>query len=116
MLKKFSQGLETPCQIENQILFEINKDMRITKIRALIRQASIEQLSKQLAKCSRADSLSLTFEHENTLLWRMCVRFNLGFDQHLELDLTLIESQSLCPETQLMLNTVPTVLSTHLTC
>lgn len=124
-------ALEQNNEMVNGVLFKIKLDPRITKVGAIIRKASIDELPQlfnvlkgdmslvgprpplpsEVAKYNRTDFQRLMVHPGITCLWQVCGRSDIPFEKQVELDLQYIESQSLWFDIVLLLKTIPAVLT-----
>lgn len=125
------KDIEHANEMQNGVLFKMKRDPRITRIGALIRKASIDELpqlinvikgdmslvgprpplASEVAQYSRADRVRLKVLPGITCIWQVCGRSDIPFEQQVELDLQYIESQSIWVDIMLLIKTIPAVLT-----
>jgi lipopolysaccharide/colanic/teichoic acid biosynthesis glycosyltransferase len=67
-------------------------------------------LPSEVAKYSLAQRRRLDVTPGITCIWQVSGRSEIPFDQQVELDISYIESQSLCGDLLLLLKTIPAVM------
>lgn len=112
-------------------VFKIKRDPRITKIGALLRKTSVDELPQlwnvfvgemslvgprppipsEVEKYERWQRRRLSMRPGITCLWQISGRSNLDFDTWMRLDLQYIDNWSLTLDLIILLKTVPAVLS-----
>lgn len=124
---------EQPSTDQGAAVYKIKGDRRITKVGAVLRATSIDELP-QLWNVVRGD-MSLvgprppiayevaryTERHKRRLdvppgvtgLWQVSGRNKLSFDEMVDLDLAYIERWSLALDIEILLKTIPAVVSDH---
>lgn len=110
--------------------FKIKKDPRITRVGAIIRRTSIDELPQlinvlkgdmslvgprpplpgEVANYTERQRLRLSVVPGLTCLWQIKGRSNLSFEQWVELDLIYIRNQSLLLDLKILVLTIPAVL------
>jgi lipopolysaccharide/colanic/teichoic acid biosynthesis glycosyltransferase len=110
--------------------FKIKKDPRITRIGAVLRRSSIDELPQiinvlkgdmslvgprpplpgEVAKYNEHQRCRLLVVPGLTCLWQIMGRSSLSFDQWVELDLEYIRNQSLLLDLKILVLTIPAVL------
>ena len=123
--------LERANEVRNGVLFKIKRDPRITRIGALIRKTSIDELPQlinvikgdmslvgprpplvsEVKQYTRADQVRLMVLPGITCIWQVCGRSDIPFEQQVELDLQYIESQSVWVDLGLLAKTIPAVIT-----
>ncbi|GGZ99827.1 multidrug MFS transporter [Arenicella chitinivorans] len=124
-------AIEHANEMQNGVLFKMKRDPRITRVGALIRKASIDELpqlinvikgdmslvgprpplASEVAQYSRTDRVRLMVLPGITCIWQVCGRSDIPFEQQVELDLQYIESQSIWVDIMLLIKTIPAVLT-----
>jgi len=123
--------LEDNNEINNGVLFKIKKDPRITRIGAIIRKTSIDELPQlinvlrgdmslvgprpplpsEVSLYSRSERVRLSVMPGITCLWQIAGRSDIPFEQQVELDQLYISKRSLLTDIKLLLATIPAVLT-----
>lgn len=122
--------LQQDNEMEKGVLFKIKKDPRITRVGAVIRKTSIDELPQlfnvikgdmslvgprpplpsEVSEYSRADRLRLTVAPGITCLWQISGRSDIPFEQQVKLDIQYIEQQSIIFDLLVLIRTIPAVL------
>jgi lipopolysaccharide/colanic/teichoic acid biosynthesis glycosyltransferase len=125
------QDLEQRNEMASGVLFKIKRDPRITRVGALIRKTSIDELPQlvnvllgdmslvgprpplpsEVALYSKYDRARLCALPGITCFWQVSGRSDIPFKRQVELDMRYIESQSLWLDIVLLLKTIPAVLT-----
>ena len=112
------------------VIFKMKQDPRITRIGAIIRKTSIDELPQlinvlrgdmslvgprpplpsEVAQYTRADRARLGATPGITCLWQVAGRSDIPFDKQVKLDLSYIEKQSIWLDLQLLVKTIPAVI------
>jgi len=123
-------ALEQNNEMSSYVTFKIKRDPRITRIGALIRKTSIDELpqlinvikgdmslvgprpplSSEVNKYSRADRSRLAVVPGITCLWQISGRSEIPFEQQVKLDIQYIEKQSMWFDLFILLKTIPAVI------
>lgn len=117
----------------NGPVFKVRNDPRVTPVGRVIRKLSIDELP-QLVNVLRGDMslvgprpaiIAETEQYDAhqlqrllvkpglTCIWQVEGRSDIGFDEWIEMDLTYIRQWSLALDLQLLVRTIPAVLSTR---
>jgi exopolysaccharide biosynthesis polyprenyl glycosylphosphotransferase len=122
--------LELENEMPTGVTFKMKKDPRITRVGAMIRKTSIDELPQllnvlkgdmslvgprpplpsEVLQYSRADRHRLTVTPGITCIWQISGRSNIPFEQQVKLDIQYIEKQSLWLDLWILLQTIPAVL------
>ncbi|RBP51416.1 sugar transferase [Arenicella xantha] len=117
-------------EVDQGVLFKIKKDPRVTKVGAVIRKMSIDELPQlinvligdmslvgprpplpsEVAQYRRVDRARLTVRPGITCLWQVSGRSDIPFEMQVTLDVEYIERQSIGFDLLLLLKTIPAVL------
>ena len=112
-------------------VFKIRRDPRITRVGALLRRTSLDEfpqfwnvlrgemsivgprppLPAEVQKYERWQRRRLSMKPGITCIWQVSGRSELGFDRWMELDLHYIDNWSLWHDLEILVKTVPAVLS-----
>jgi len=112
------------------ITFKMKRDPRVTRIGAIIRKLSIDELPQlwitlagdmslvgprpplpeEVARYTLADRRRLDVKPGLTCIWQISGRSELPFEKQVRLDLQYIDSHSLLLDIALLLKTVPAIL------
>ena len=112
-------------------VFKIKRDPRITRVGAVLRKTSLDELPQlwnvlvgemslvgprppipsEVEKYERWQRRRLSMRPGITCLWQISGRSNLDFDTWMRLDLSYIDNWSLTLDLVILLKTVPAVLS-----
>ncbi|MBX2847055.1 MAG: sugar transferase [Acidiferrobacterales bacterium] len=112
------------------VIFKMKRDPRITKVGAIIRKTSIDELPQlinvlrgemslvgprpplpsEVAQYSRADRARLNATPGITCLWQVAGRSDIPFDKQVKLDVRYIEKQSIWLDLVVLLKTIPAVI------
>ena len=123
-------ALQKRNEMSNGVIFKMKNDPRITRLGALIRKTSIDELPQlvnvlkgdmslvgprpplpsEVAEYSQADRHRLCVVPGITCLWQISGRSDIPFAQQVKLDIQYIEKQSLWFDIVVLLKTVPAVL------
>ncbi|MBI5236613.1 MAG: sugar transferase [Deltaproteobacteria bacterium] len=110
--------------------FKLKDDPRITRIGALLRKMSIDELPQlwnvlkgdmsmvgprppvadEVAKYARWQKRRLSMRPGLTCIWQVSGRSNIGFEEWMRLDLQYIDNWSLKLDAKILLKTIPAVL------
>jgi lipopolysaccharide/colanic/teichoic acid biosynthesis glycosyltransferase len=113
------------------ITFKMKRDPRITRIGAIIRKLSIDELPQlwcvlkgdmslvgprppvpaEVARYTLADRRRLDVKPGLTCIWQVSGRSELSFDKQVSLDVQYIDSHSILLDIALLLKTIPAILS-----
>jgi lipopolysaccharide/colanic/teichoic acid biosynthesis glycosyltransferase len=108
----------------------MKRDPRITRVGALIRKTSIDELPQlvnvlkgemslvgprpplpsEVSEYSRADRRRLAVTPGITCIWQISGRSDIPFEQQVKLDIQYIEKQNLWFDLWVLLKTIPAVL------
>ena len=122
--------LEDNNEMNNGVLFKIKKDPRITRIGAIIRKTSIDELPQlinvlrgdmslvgprpplpsEVSLYSRSERVRLSVMPGITCLWQIAGRSDIPFKQQVKLDVDYIERQSLSLDLIVLIKTIPAVI------
>jgi len=125
------QDLMALNDLENNLLFKMKNDPRITPIGQFIRKYSIDELPQlinvlkgdmtlvgprpavpgEVSKYTEYQSQRLMAVPGITCIWQVTGRSNIPFEQQVELDLQYIKQSSLLLDIKLLLLTIPAVLT-----
>jgi exopolysaccharide biosynthesis polyprenyl glycosylphosphotransferase len=114
-------------------VFKIRRDPRVTRVGALLRKTSIDELPQlwnvlvgemslvgprppipsEVEKYERWQRRRLSMRPGITCLWQISGRSNLDFETWMRLDLNYIDNWSLTLDLVILLKTIPAVLSTR---
>lgn len=114
-----------------RVMFKIKRDPRITRVGAIIRKLSIDELPqlynvlrgdmsligprppvpKEVAEYTLADRRRLEVIPGITCIWQVSGRSDIDFEGQVALDVQYIESQTIWGDILILLKTVPAVLS-----
>jgi len=123
--------LESNNEMSNGVIFKMKKDPRITRVGALLRKTSIDELPQlynvlkgemslvgprpslpqEVNKYQRSDYRRLEAVPGITCEWQVNGRSQIPFEQQVELDIHYIRNKSLWFDLILLLKTIPAVLS-----
>ena len=123
-------SLEKRNEMDKGVLFKIKNDPRITRVGAIIRKTSIDELPQLLNvikgemslvgprpplpaevwEYSRADRLRLAVVPGITCLWQISGRSDIPFEQQVKLDIQYIEQQTVAFDLLLLIKTIPAVI------
>ncbi|TQV73795.1 WecB/TagA/CpsF family glycosyltransferase [Aliikangiella marina] len=116
---------------QDNVLFKMKKDPRITKVGAFIRKYSIDELPQlwnvingemtlvgprpalpeEVAKYNDFERNRLTVKPGITCFWQVSGRSELSFKQQCQLDLKYIKERSIFTDFRILLMTIPAVIS-----
>lgn len=122
--------LEAQNESSEGVIFKMKRDPRITKVGAIIRKASIDELPQllnvlrgemslvgprpslpsEVKQYSRADRERLNATPGITCFWQVAGRSDIPFDKQVKLDIHYIEKQSIWLDLLLLLKTIPAVI------
>jgi exopolysaccharide biosynthesis WecB/TagA/CpsF family protein len=125
------RALEADNEMAGGVLFKMKRDPRITRLGRLIRRTSIDELPQlwnvlrgdmalvgpRPALPSEVDVYRVTERRRLdakpgiTCLWQVSGRSELAFNEQVRLDVDYIHAQSLRTDLQIMLRTLPAVIS-----
>lgn len=123
-------NLSQQNEMSSGITFKMKRDPRITRVGALIRKTSIDELPQlfnvlkgdmslvgprpplpsEVSEYSRSDRLRLEVVPGITCLWQISGRSDIPFEQQVKLDIQYIEKQTLWFDLWVLLKTIPAVL------
>ena len=123
--------LECGNEMNNGVLFKIKKDPRITRVGAIIRKTSIDELPQlinvlrgdmslvgprpplpsEVSLYSRSERIRLSVMPGITCLWQIAGRSDIPFEQQVKLDVDYIERQSLSLDLIILIKTIPAVIT-----
>lgn len=123
-------NLSQQNEMSRGITFKMKRDPRITRVGALIRKTSIDELPQlfnvlkgdmslvgprpplpsEVSEYSRSDRLRLEVVPGITCLWQISGRSDIPFEQQVKLDIQYIEKQTLWFDLWVLLKTIPAVL------
>ncbi len=122
--------LELQNEMSHGVIFKMKHDPRVTRVGALIRKTSIDELPQlvnvikgdmslvgprpplpsEVAEYSRADRLRLAVIPGITCIWQISGRSDIPFKQQVKLDIQYIEKQNIWFDLLVLLKTIPAVL------
>lgn len=122
--------LEQSNEMENGVIFKMKRDPRITRVGAIIRKTSIDELPQlfnvlkgdmslvgprpslpsEVRDYNRNDRRRLQVLPGITCIWQVNGRSNIPFEQQVELDLHYIQNQSIWFDFVLLFKTIPAVI------
>jgi len=122
--------LERQNEMAKGVTFKMKRDPRITRIGAVIRKTSIDELPQlvnvlkgdmslvgprpplpnEVSEYSRTDRYRLAVAPGITCLWQISGRSDIPFEQQVKLDVQYIERQSMWFDLWILLKTIPAVL------
>lgn len=122
--------LECDNEMNNGVLFKIKNDPRITRVGAVIRKTSIDELpqlinvlrgdmslvgprpplASEVSLYSRSERARLSAMPGITCLWQIAGRSEIPFEQQVKLDVDYIERQSLGLDLMVLIKTIPAVI------
>ena len=123
-------NLSQQNEMSSGITFKMKRDPRITRVGALIRKTSIDELPQlfnvlkgdmslvgprpplpsEVSEYSRSDRLRLEVVPGITCLWQISGRSDIPFEQQVKLDIQYIEKQTLWFDLWVLVKTIPAVL------
>ena len=123
--------LECGNEMNNGVLFKIKKDPRITRVGAIIRKTSIDELPQlinvlrgdmslvgprpplpsEVSLYSNSERVRLSVMPGITCLWQIAGRSDIPFEQQVKLDVDYIERQSLSLDLIILIKTIPAVIT-----
>jgi len=122
--------LEDQNEMHNGVTFKMKRDPRVTRIGALIRKTSIDELPQlfnvlkgdmslvgprpplpsEVIEYSRDDRRRLAVPPGITCIWQISGRSDIPFKQQVELDIQYIEKQTIWFDLLVLVKTIPAVL------
>ncbi len=113
------------------VTFKMKRDPRITRVGAIIRKLSIDELPQlwcvlkgqmslvgprppvpsEVARYTLADRRRLDIKPGLTCIWQVSGRSELAFDKQVSLDVQYIDSHSIWMDIALLLKTIPAILT-----
>jgi exopolysaccharide biosynthesis polyprenyl glycosylphosphotransferase len=125
------EQLLTKNEMTGGVLFKIKQDPRITRIGRIIRKTSIDELpqllnvvkgdmslvgprpplEQEVAEYDKHDYQRLSVKPGITCLWQVSGRSDIPFKQQVQMDMQYIQQQSFLFDLELLLKTVPAVIS-----
>ncbi|MFQ3246638.1 MAG: lipopolysaccharide/colanic/teichoic acid biosynthesis glycosyltransferase [Arenicella sp.] len=122
--------LDLQNEMSTGVIFKMKRDPRITRVGALIRKTSIDELPQlvnvlkgemslvgprpplpsEVSEYSRADRRRLAVTPGITCIWQISGRSDIPFEQQVKLDIQYIEKQNLWFDLWVLLKTIPAVL------
>jgi lipopolysaccharide/colanic/teichoic acid biosynthesis glycosyltransferase len=131
-----AETLKKELQAANQhgsegVTFKMKRDPRITRVGAIIRKLSIDELPQlwcvlkgemslvgprppvpsEVARYTLADRRRLDVKPGLTCIWQVSGRSELAFDKQVSLDVQYIDSHSIWMDVALLLKTIPAILT-----
>ena len=126
-------SLELQNEMSTGVTFKIKRDPRTTRVGALIRKTSIDELPQlvnvlkgdmslvgprpplpsEVSEYSQADRARLAVVPGITCIWQISGRSDIPFDQQVKLDIQYIENQNIWFDLGVLLKTIPAVLKAH---
>ena len=123
--------LEQHNEMAGGVIFKIKEDPRITRVGRWLRKASIDELPQlwnvlvgdmslvgprpavpaEVAQYSAVERQRLDVKPGITCLWQISGRSDLPFDKQVELDIRYARERSLLLDLEIILRTIPAVLS-----
>jgi len=124
------KALESSNEMEEGVVFKMKRDPRVTRVGAIIRKMSIDELPQlfnvlrgdmslvgprpplpgEVREYQRSDCRRLEALPGITCEWQVYGRSNIPFEQQVELDVHYIRNQSLWFDIVLLFKTIPAVL------
>lgn len=122
--------LEAQNESDSGVIFKMKRDPRITRVGAIIRKTSMDELpqllnvlrgdmslvgprpplASEVAQYSRSDRARLSALPGITCLWQVAGRSDIPFDKQVQLDVRYIERQSVWLDLVVLVKTIPAVL------
>jgi lipopolysaccharide/colanic/teichoic acid biosynthesis glycosyltransferase len=122
--------LDLQNEMSTGVIFKMKRDPRITRVGALIRKTSIDELPQlvnvlkgemslvgprpplpsEVSEYSRDDRRRLAVTPGITCIWQISGRSDIPFEQQVKLDIQYIEKQNLWFDLWVLLKTIPAVL------
>lgn len=126
-------SLQSINEVDGGVLFKIKEDPRITRVGRIIRRFSVDELPQlwnvlcgdmalvgprpalpaEVVQYNQRERLRLAARPGITCIWQVSGRSNIPFDRQVEMDVEYINRSSLGTDVQLLIKTVPAVLSGH---
>jgi len=123
-------GLETCNEMATGVIFKMKRDPRITRVGAIIRKTSIDELPQlinvikgdmslvgprpplpsEVSEYSRGDRTRLAVIPGITCLWQISGRSDIPFEKQVKLDIQYIERQSTWFDLIVLIKTIPAVI------
>lgn len=127
------ESLQSVNEVDGGVLFKIKQDPRITHVGRIIRRFSVDELPQlwnvlcgdmalvgprpalpdEVIQYNQQERLRLAVRPGITCIWQVSGRSNIPFDRQVEMDVEYINRSSLGTDVQLLIKTVPAVLSGH---
>ncbi|WP_394200880.1 exopolysaccharide biosynthesis polyprenyl glycosylphosphotransferase [Shewanella waksmanii] len=125
------EKLQQQNEMQGGVTFKMKKDPRITRIGRFIRKASIDELPQlwnvlkgdmslvgprpalltEVEQYSQHERCRLNVKPGITCIWQVSGRSDIPFDKQVQLDIDYIYQQSLAADINLLLKTIPAVLT-----
>lgn len=122
--------LETSNEMAAGVIFKMKRDPRITRVGAVIRKTSIDELPQlinvikgdmslvgprpplpsEVSEYSRGDRTRLAATPGITCLWQISGRSDIPFEKQVKLDIQYIERQSMWLDLIVLIKTIPAVI------